>query len=286
MSDQGRINGRTKLFGLIATPIGHSLAPTMHNLAFKELGLNNAYMAFEVGNEELADVVAGFRALHLKGFNVSMPNKTKIQSLLDEITPAAELIGAVNTVVNENGKLIGHNTDGLGYIGTLTERDVDFVGKKMTLMGAGGAAKAVAIQVALDGIAEISIFNRDITKASDIAELINKETNCHVNAYKLDDLDSLKSEIASSDMLTNATGVGMNPLEGQSLIPDTSWLRPELVVSDLIYNPRKTTLLKQAESVGCKEINGLGMMLWAGSRSFEIWTGKEMPVEHVKKHLF
>jgi len=286
MSDQGRIDGRTKIFGLIATPIGHSLAPTMHNLAFKKLGLNNAYMAFEVGNEELADVVAGFRALHLKGFNVSMPNKTKIQPLLDEITPAAELIGAVNTVVNDNGKLIGHNTDGLGYIGTLTERDVDFVGKKMTLMGAGGAAKAVAIQAALDGIAEIAIFNRDITKASEIAELINNESNCRVNAYKLDDLDSLKSEIASSDMLTNATGVGMNPLEGQSLIPDTSWLRPELVVSDLIYNPRKTTLLEQAESVGCKAINGLGMMLWAGSRSFEIWTGKEMPVEYVKKHLF
>src|SRR5699024_2389710 len=112
------------------------------------------------------------------------------------------------------------------------------------------------------------------------------QTNCNVNVYKLDDLDSLKSEITNSDILTNATGVGMKPLEEQSLIPDTSWLRPELVVSDLIYNPRKTELLEQAESVGCKAINGLGMMLWGGSKSFEIWTGKKMPVEYVKKHLF
>src|SRR5699024_5418936 len=164
MSDLGRIDGRTKLFGLIATPIGHSLAPAMHNLAFQRMGFNCAYIAFEVGNDELEDVVTGMRALNLKGFNVSMPNKTKIQPLLDEISPAARFIGAVNTVVNENGKLIGHNTDGIGYIGTLTERGVDFVDKKMTLMGAGGAAKAVAIQEALDGVAEVRIFNRDVSK--------------------------------------------------------------------------------------------------------------------------
>ena len=289
MSDLGRIDGRTNLFGLIATPIGHSLAPAMHNMSFRKMGLNCAYMAFEVGNDQLEDVITGMRALKLRGFNVSMPNKTKILPLLDEITPAAQFMGAVNTVINENGKLIGHNTDGIGYMRSLTEAGVDFVGKKMTLMGAGGAATAVAVQGALDGIAEISLFNRNISPSSraiKISEIINKQTNCRVNVYSIEDLDKLKEEIAVSDILTNTTGVGMKPFEGQSLIPDSSWLRSELVVSDAIYNPRKTKLLEQAESVGCKVINGLGMMLWAGAQSFEIWTGLKMPVEYVKEQLF
>lgn len=289
MSDLERIDGRTKLFGLIATPIGHSLAPAMHNMSYRKTGLNCAYIAFEVGNDHLADVVTGLRALNLGGFNVSMPNKTKILPLLDEVSPAAEFIGAVNTVVNENGKLIGYNTDGIGYTRSLTEAGFNFVGKKMTLVGAGGAATAVAIQTALDGIAEISLFNRDVSPSSraiEIADIINKKTKCKVNVYKLEDADRLKDEIAGSDILTNATGVGMKPLEGQSLIPDTSWLHPELVVSDVIYKPRKTRLLEQAESVGCEALNGLGMMLWAGSKSFELFTGQKMPVEHIKENLF
>ncbi|MGJ9383797.1 shikimate dehydrogenase [Salipaludibacillus sp. CF4.18] len=289
MSDLERIDGRTKLIGLIATPIGHSLAPVMHNMAYRKMGLNFAYIAFEVGNDQLDDAVTGMRALNVGGFNVSMPNKTKILPLLDEISPEAEFIGAVNTVVNESGKLIGYNTDGIGYTRSLTEVDFNFVGKKMTLMGAGGAATAVAIQTALDGIAEISLFNRDISpysKAIEIANIINEKTKCKVNVYKLEDLNKLKEEIAGSDILTNATGVGMKPLEGQSLVPDTSWLRPDLVVSDVIYNPRKTRLLEQAESAGCKTLNGLGMMLWAGSKSFELFTGYKMPVDYVKENLF
>jgi quinate/shikimate dehydrogenase len=289
MSDQGRINGYTKLYGLIATPIGHSLSPAMHNMSFQKLGLNCVYMAFEVGNEQLEDVVKGMRALNLRGFNVSMPNKTKILPLLDEITPAAQFVGAVNTVVNEDGKLIGYNTDGIGCMRGLTEAGVDYVGKKMTLLGAGGAATAVAIQAAIDGLAEISIFNRDgahFPRAIKNAEVINQETKCKATVYNLEDLDGLKAEIASSDILTNATNVGMKPLEGQSLIQDISFLRPELVVSDVIYNPRKTKLLEQAESVGCKAINGLGMMLWQGAKAFELWTGQKMPVDYVKENLF
>lgn len=292
MSDLGRIDGRTKLIGLIATPIGHSLSPAMHNMSFRKLGLNYAYMAFEVGNEQLADVVRGFRALNIRGFNVSMPNKTKILPLLDELSPAAQFAGAVNTVVNENGKLIGHITDGTGFMRGLKEANVAYVGKKMTLMGAGGAATAIAIQAALDGVAEISIFNRDdefYPRAVKNAHIINeemKDVKCKANVYRLEDLDKLKEEIANSDILVNGTCVGMKPLEGQSLIPDTSWLRPELVVADVVYIPRKTKLLEQAESVGCKFLNGLGMMLWQGAKAFEIWTGQEMPVEYVKEQLF
>jgi shikimate dehydrogenase len=292
MADQGRIDGRTKLIGLIATPIGHSLSPAMHNMSFRKLGLNCAYMAFEVGNQQLPDVLTGFRALGLRGWNVSMPNKTKILPLLDELSPAAQFAGAVNTVVNEDGKLIGHITDGTGYVRGLKENGVDIKGKKMTLMGAGGAATAIAIQSAIDGASEIHIFNRDdefYDRAVKNADIINneiKDINCKATVNRLEDAELLKATIASSDILTNATGVGMKPLEGQSLIPDPSWLRPELIVSDVVYIPRKTKLLEMAESVGCKAINGLGMMLWQGAKAFEIWTGQEMPVEYVKEQMF
>lgn len=291
MADQGRIDGRTKLIGLTATPIGHSLSPAMHNMAFRKLGLNCVYMAFEVGNEELADVVTGFRALGLRGWNVSMPNKTKILPLLDELSPAAQFAGAVNTVVNEDGKLIGHITDGTGYVRGLQQNGVDIKGKKITLLGAGGAATAIAIQCAIDGASEIHIFNTDdqfYDRAVKNADIINNEIqgiNCKATVNRLDNLELLKASIANSDILTNGTGVGMKPLEGQSLIPDVSWLRPELIVSDVVYIPRKTKLLEMAESVGCKAINGLGMMLWQGAKAFEIWTGQEMPVEYVKEEM-
>jgi shikimate dehydrogenase len=293
MADLGRIDGRTKLIGLLATPIGHSLSPAMQNMSLRERGLNYAYMAFEVGNEQLSDVVTGMRALGVRGFNVSMPNKMKILPLLDELSPAAQFTGAVNTVVNENGKLIGHITDGTGYMRALKEAGVDFVGKKMTLMGAGGAATAIAIQAALDGVAEISIFNREddfYHRALKNAQIINEEIdgiNCKATVYNLDDADRLKEEIATSDILTNATGVGMKPLEGESVVPDASWLRPELIVSDVVYIPRKTRLLELAEEAGCvKVINGLGMMLWQGAAAFKLWTGEEMPVEYVKEQMF
>lgn len=247
-------------------------------------------MAFEVANQQIEDVLAGFRALNMRGFNVSMPNKMKILPYLDEVTPAARFVGAVNTVVNENGKLIGYNTDGIGYVRGLKESGVDIQGKKMPLMGAGGAGSAVAIQCAIDGASEIYIFNREdesYLRALKNADIINNEIdgNCKATVHHIEDTELLKSSIGSSDILTNATRVGMNPLEGQSIIPDSSWLRPELIVSDVIYNPRKTKLFEMAESVGCKAINGLGMMLWQGAKAFELWTCEEMPVDYVKEQM-
>lgn len=155
-----RISGHTELIGLIATPIRHSKSPKMHNEAFAKLGLDYAYLAFEVGNEELEDAVKGFKALKVRGYNVSMPNKTVIGQYLDHLSPAAELCGAVNTVVNDNGELTGHITDGIGYMRSLKDAGIDVVGKKVTIVGAGGAATAIEIQMALDGVKELSIFNR------------------------------------------------------------------------------------------------------------------------------
>lgn len=283
-----RITGHTELIGLLATPIRHSKSPTMHNEAFAKLGLDYAYLVFEVGNEQLEDSVKGLKAMGVRGYNVSMPNKTVISKYLDKLSPAAELCGAVNTVVNDNGVLTGHITDGIGYMSGLKDAGIDIIGKKMTIVGAGGAATAIEIQAALDGVKEISIFNRKdefFARAEKTVKDINEKTNCKATLYDLADLDSLKREIADSAIFVNATGVGMKPLEGQMVIPDASYLRPDLIVSDVVYIPKKTALLELAESIGCKTINGLGMMLFQGAAAFKLWTGEDMPIEYMKELL-
>lgn len=245
-----RLTGHTELIGLIATPIRHSMSPTMHNEAFAHLGLDYAYLAFEVDNQELKDVVQGFRALKLRGYNVSMPNKTEICQYLDKLSPAAQLVGAVNTVVNDNGVLTGHITDGTGYMRALSEAGIDIIGKKMTILGAGGAATAISVQAALDGVKAISIFNRKdkfFANAEQTVAKIRDNTDCEIHLFDLDDHAKLRAEIDSSVILTNATGVGMKPFEGQMLLPNDSFLRPDLIVSDVVYNPRKTYLLEVAE---------------------------------------
>lgn len=283
-----RITGHTELIGLIATPIRHSKSPTMHNEAFAKLGLDYAYLAFEVGTEELEDAVKGFKALKVRGYNVSMPNKTVIGQYLDHLSPAAELCGAVNTVVNDQGVLTGHITDGIGYMRALKDNNIDVIGKKMTIVGAGGAATAIEIQAALDGVKELAIFNRRDEfwqRAQQNVKNINEKTNCKATLYDLADTDALRREIETSYIFTNATGVGMKPLENEMILPDASYLRKDLIVSDVVYMPTKTKLLEVAEELGCTYMNGLGMMLYQGAAAFELWTGKEMPIAYMKEIL-
>ena len=281
-----RITGHTELIGLIATPIRHSSSPRMHNEAFAKLGLDYAYLAFEVGTEDLEDTIKGFRAMKVRGSNVSMPNKTVVHKYLDKLSDAAEMCGAVNTIVNDNGVLTGHITDGIGYMSGLKDAGIDIIGKKMTIVGAGGAATAIQVQAALDGVKEISIFNRKdafYERAQKTVKDINEKTNCKATLYDLDDLDKLKEEIASSYIFTNATGMGMKPLEGQTYIPDKSFLREALIVTDVVYAPTETALLKMAKEVGCKTLNGFPMMLFQGAAAFKLWTNQDMPIEHVKE---
>ena len=283
-----RITGHTELIGLMAYPIRHSSSPAMHNAAFAKLGLDYAYLAFEIDNDSLEGAVQGIRSLKLVGSNVSMPNKTVVHKYLDKLSPAAEMCGAVNTIVNEDGVLTGHITDGTGYMMSLKDNGVDVIGKKMTIVGAGGAATAIEIQAALDGVTEISIFNRKDefwANAEETVRKINEKTNCKAQLFDLADLDKLKEEIASSYLFTNATGMGMKPLEGQTYIPDKSFLRPDLIVSDVVYYPRETELLRMAKEVGCKTMNGLGMMLFQGAAAFKMWTGEDMPIEYMKEKL-
>jgi shikimate dehydrogenase len=283
-----RITGHTELIGLIAYPIRHSSSPKMHNEAFAKLGLDYAYLAFEVDNSTLEDTIKGFRAMKVRGCNVSMPNKTAVHKYLDKLSPAAELCGAVNTIVNDNGVLTGHITDGIGYMTALKDAGIDVIGKKVTIVGAGGAATAIEVQAALDGVAEISIFNikdKFFERAEKTVKDINEKTNCKAALYDLADLNTLKKEIESSYLFTNATGMGMKPLEGQTYIPDKSFFRPDLIVTDVVYSPKETAMLKMAKEVGCKTMNGMGMMLFQGAAAFEMWTGKAMPIEYMKEIL-
>lgn len=282
------IDGHFLLIGLMAYPIRHSLSPKMQNIIYAKLDIPYVYLAFEVTQDKLEDAVKGIRALGMRGSAVSMPNKQLVCQHLDKLTPAVEMIGACNTISNDDGVLTGYNTDGMGYMRSLKEEKVDVIGKKMTLLGAGGAATAIAVQAALDGVKEISIFNQKddcFPKAVEIAKRINERTACKAAVFDLADTDTLRKEIAESVVLCNATGVGMKPLEGQSLITDPTMLRADLVVTDCIYSPRKTKLLEIAEGVGCKTLNGIGMMLWQGHAQIKIWTGKEAPIEYVKEKM-
>lgn len=285
-----RVTGHTELIGLLAYPIRHSMSPTMHNEALKKLGLDYVYVALEVDAENLEDAVKGLRAMRFRGCNVSMPNKQRIIPLLDKVSEEVELTGAVNTVVNDNGVLTGYCTDGIGCMRALTEEGVVIKGSKITILGTGGAGTAIIAQAALDGASELSIFNRKDEfwdKAVETVKKINEKTSCKATLYALEDQDKLRAEIADSAILINATGVGMKPLEGQSLITDHAMLRPDLVIHECIYSPRETALLKLAKEVGCKKaLNGLGMMLYQGAAAFKRFTGQDMPIEYMKDVLF
>jgi shikimate dehydrogenase len=285
-----RIDGHTLLIGLMAYPIRHSMSPTMHNNAFAKLGLNYAYLAFEIDNDKLEDAVQSIRTLDMRGCNISMPNKQKILPYLDKLSPAAKMAGAVNTVVNDNGVLTGYTTDGTGFMKSLEDEGLDIRGKKMVLAGAGGAGTPIAIQAALDGVAEIAIFNRDdrnFETARQNVEIINKETDCKASLHRLEDSEDFKQCLAECDIYCDATGVGMKPLEDVSLVNDPSWFHEDMIVYDTVYAPRETKLMKIAKSAGVKHVhNGLGMMLEQGAEAFKLWTGKEMPVDYIRDLIF
>ena len=269
-----RISGTTGLLGLIGSPVGHSGSPAMYNYCFEKLGIDYAYLAFDVKIPQVADAVTAIRTFHMRGCNVTMPCKTEVVKYMDELSEAAKIIGAVNTIVNED----------------LKEHGIDIKGKKITVAGGGGAATAIQVQSALSGAREISIFNiKDefFQRTLDTAEKIRKSCpECTVNVYDIADQQKMKAEIKSSEIFANATIVGMKPMENESVIKDLSAFRKGLVVCDAVYNPKETKLLKEAKEAGCICINGEGMLVWQGAAAFKLYTGKEMPVEGVKKLLF
>ena len=284
-----QITGHTRLTGLLGSPVEHSISPMMHNEAFQQLGLDYAYLAFDVGTDKLKTAVEGLRTLNVRGFNLTMPDKNLMCSLCDKLSPAAEIIGAVNTVVNDNGVLIGYTTDGVGYMHAVKDAGHNIIGKKMTLLGAGGAATAILVQAALDGVSEISVFNvRDdfFARAEKTVADLNERTNCKVRLFDFENPDILKREISESAILTNGTSVGMSPDPDACIIKDTSVFHKDLIVSDVIYNPEETKLLRLAKEAGCPTFNGLYMLLYQGAEAFRLWTGKEMPIPVIKEKYF
>lgn len=284
------ITGHTALTALLGSPVSHSISPLMHNEAFRLLGLDYVYLCFDVTEETLPAAVAGLRACDIRGFNLTMPCKNRIVELLDELSPAAELIGAVNTVVNDNGRLIGHNTDGVGYMQAVGDAGHSILGKTITVMGAGGAATAICAQAALDGVKKINIFARSSSRfyprMQSLTERINRLGGCRAVLYDNDDRQALGQSIEESALLLNATSVGMAPNTDATILPDPSFLRPELVVSDVIYNPRETRFLREARQAGCATFNGMYMLLYQGAEAFRLWTGQDMPVDKIKAKYF
>ncbi|NLK78266.1 MAG: shikimate dehydrogenase [Clostridiales bacterium] len=283
------ITGKTKLTGLLGSPVAHSISPQMHNEAFRQLGLDYVYLAFDVTPEHLESAILGLKAIGIYGFNLTMPLKVHIIPLLDELTPAARLANAVNTVIIKDGVLIGHNTDGIGYMHSVIDAGHDIIGKKMTLLGAGGAATAICVQAALDGVSAIDMFKRKNASWDDTLTFCRKitaETGCPIRLRDISDQNALAESISDSAILTNATSVGMAPDTEKSPISDVSMLRKDLIVSDIIYNPKETLLLKQAKEAGCPHFNGLYMLLYQGAAAFTFWTGQEMPIQLIKEKYF
>lgn len=281
-----QIDSKTILTGLFASPSAHSVSPIIHNNAFEKLGLNYVYLSFEVNKDNLKDAVQSIKTLNMRGVNLSMPNKKEVIQYLDEISETAKLSQSVNTIVNDNGILKGYSTDGKGFFKSLEEEKIFMKDKNITILGTGGASIAIISQAVFEGIKNIFVFKRDKNwkEQKKILYNIASKTNCNIELNSLEDKNILKRKIEESDLLINATSVGMK--ENFSLIEDKSFFRRDLIVSDIIYNPSKTKLLQIAEKEGCKIINGIGMLLYQGALSFELWTNKKMPVDYIKEIIF
>lgn len=281
-----RITGYTRLIGLLGYPIRHSRSPHMHNSAFRHLGLDYVYLVFEVDNQNLEDAIKSMRTLDVTGFNVTMPNKQKVIPLLDELSVEAKIIGAVNTVHNKDGKLIGYNTDGKGFVDALGYEGIDPKGKTFCIVGAGGAGTAVSVQLALDGAGELRIFTRREEQRNELIQKIKEGVpEVEIKAFPLE-MDILKEQCKDADVFVQTTGVGMGEAEDQSIVTDPTVFHPDLAVVDIIYSPATTRLMKMAKEAGCRKVfNGLGMMLGQGALAFNIWTGEQMPIEFVKQEL-
>ena len=287
---EARITGHTGVLALIGSPVGHSGSPAMYNYSFERLGLDYAYVALDIKENEVKAAIDAMRLFHMRGCNVTMPDKVEAAKYMDELSPAAQIIGAVNTIVNDDGKLTGYITDGEGFVNNLKDHGIDIRGKKITVAGGGGAATAIQVQCALDGAREISIFNiKDafFERTLQTAEKIKKAVpEIVVNVYDIADTERMTEEITSSDIFANATIVGMKPMENESVVKDLAAFRPGLVVCDAVYNPEETKLLREAKEAGCTCVGGKGMLLWQGVAAFKLYTGMDMPVEEVKEKFF
>ncbi|MGL9824136.1 shikimate 5-dehydrogenase [Enterococcus sp. DIV1371a] len=282
------ISGKTKLTGFFAKPASHSLSPLMHNPAFSHWGIDAVYLAFEVDQTNLRQAVESIRTLDMLGVNVSMPNKTAVLAYLDQLSPEAELIGAVNTIVHQEQRLIGYNTDGMGFVRSVNETGHPIKNQKIVVLGAGGAAKAIVVQMALEGAQEITIYKRLNATFLPLKEYfvkVSEKTGCPIRLHDYADESQLALDLSQANLLINATDIGMGSKKDQLPIADVKLLHSQLAVFDLIYSPSETRLIQEAKKMGIKAYNGLGMLIHQGAIAFELWTHREMPVQNIREQL-
>lgn len=274
------ITGKTRVCGVIGDPIEHTLSPLMHNAAFEALKLDYVFLAFKVKPAEVGNAIAGMRALNIRGLNVTMPHKSTIMNFLDRIDLSAKIINSVNTILNKESTLFGFNTDGVGALKALRENGVEPKGRKVLLLGAGGAARAIAYTMAKEAD-ELAVLNRTVKQARDLAKLLEKTANKKIVAGSLSPSE-IQHNIQDSDILINATSMGMKPKADESPV-SPKLLRRNLAVMDIVYNPLETKLAKDAKAAGAQVVSGVEMLIFQGAASFEIWTGKSAPVEVMRK---
>ncbi len=263
-------------------PVEHSLSPPMHNAAFKHLKMDYVYVPFHVKRDDLGSAIIGARSMGIKGLNITIPHKTEVINYLNEITQAAKLIGAVNTIKFEKKKVTGYNTDGMGAVKAIGEK-TPIKGKKIIIIGAGGAARAISYQLLFSRAGEVLIANRTMKNACELTDDLRGNFNASIGCLGLN--SKLNEELNDADVLINTTPVGMYPNHDQKPIVTSDMMRQELVVNDIVYNPLKTGLLKEAEKAGAKTISGTKMLIYQGLESFRIWTGITPPVEIFERAL-
>ncbi|MFC6207004.1 quinate/shikimate dehydrogenase [Levilactobacillus tongjiangensis] len=275
------IDGHTRLVGLIAHPAGHSQSPTMHNAAFAKANINARFLAFDVAPTQLKDAVNAIRAFNMLGASISMPFKQAIIPLLDHLDQTAQLVGAVNTVVNHNGELTGYTTDGTGFVAALQDNGVGLRNQTMTLAGVGGAGTPIAIQSALAGLKTLNVFNindASVKNAKHIVQIINDQTDCRASFYPLEDREQFHKALQTSDVYADATDLGMGQLVDRSLVDEPNWFHTNMTVFDTVYAPSVTKLMRVAQQAGVAHVlNGQGMLYNQGAAAFKLWTGQKMP---------
>ncbi|TKB12394.1 shikimate dehydrogenase [Desulforhopalus sp. IMCC35007] len=276
---------KTKLYVLLGNPLGHTISPPMHNLAFEKLSMDCCYFPVEVSAEDLGTVFKGLSKMNVGGLNVTIPHKIGIMDFLDAIDPIAATIGAVNTICMENGKSKGFNTDGEGFIQSLEEEaNISVAGKRFFIIGAGGAARAISMTLAFKGAEHIFLYNRTQEKAQSLVSEINEKIR-HCAEAVGSEIHFQKEALGSCHILVNSTSIGMHP-DIDALPIDPSFLQKELIVADIVYNPRETKLLQVAKEKGCLTVAGLGMLIYQGVAAFKLWTGIEPPVVEMREKVY
>jgi shikimate dehydrogenase len=274
------ISGTTRVCGLIGDPVEHTISPALQNAAFTKMGLDYVYVPLRVNRADLRLAVDGIRALQIRGMNVTLPHKIAIIPLLDEVDTLARRIGAVNTIVNQNGVLKGYNTDAAGFLQALQAANISVANKNILIMGSGGAARAIAFVLADRG-ARITLINRTAGPASELAEWIFTLFRHQVKAVEMN-AENLATEISANEIIINTTSVGMSPLSGDCLVKEHQLTR-DMTVIDIVYNPVRTRLLEQADLCGARTMSGLEMLVRQGAAAFELWTGATAPLEEMRQ---